>query len=150
MNPTLLLLSPAVKHEPGQKWDTRSRAKVRLLRKCGHSYGEISKQTGLTRSTIQSIVKAKSSRRSRKGKQYRPKLLSTRDIWRLLRYVTACWDNRPALYSQLKAALRLDASTTTIRRILRAHGYRRCVACPQPFINKKQAAERLAFALKYR
>jgi hypothetical protein len=33
---------------------------------------------------------------------------------------------------------------------MKAHGYRRCVACKRPFISKKQAAERLAFALKYR
>jgi transposase len=150
MNPTLLLSSPTVEHTPGQEWHTPARAKVRLLRKSGYSYGAISKHTGLTRSTIQRIVKAKSSRRSRKGKEFKPKLLKAHDIRRLLRYVCASWSNRRASYSQLKATLRLDASTTTIRRTLRAHGYRRCVACPRPFINKKQAAERLAFARKYR
>jgi hypothetical protein len=150
MNPTLLLSSPIVNHEPGQNWETPARAKVRLLRKQGHSYNEIKKKTGLARSIIQSIVKAKSSRRSRKKKQYKPKLLSARDIRCLIYYVSASWDNRHVLYSQLKATLRLDALTITVRYILRAHRYRQCVVCPRPFINKNKAAERLAFALKYK
>jgi uncharacterized protein YerC len=146
MNPTLLLSSPAINHAPNQNWETPVRAKVRLLRKSGDSYGKIATKTGLSRSTIQGIIKAPSSRRTRKGKEYKPKLLKTRDLRRILRWVTACWSNRRASYSQIKASLQLDASTTTIRRALRVAGYRRCVACPRPFINKKQAAERLAFA----
>jgi hypothetical protein len=38
----------------------------------------------------------------------------------------------------------------TIRRALKKAGYRRCIACPRPFINAKAAKKRLAFARKYR
>lgn len=70
MNPTLLSSPLATSHAPFKDWPTPARAKVRLLRKQGLSYSQISNATGLTRSIIQGIVKAKSSRRSRKGKEY--------------------------------------------------------------------------------
>lgn len=141
----LLPSPPGINHAPKQNWDTPTRAKARLLRKERHSYRQISKLTGLPRSTIQSIVKSKSSRRTRKGKDYKPKLLSTRQRW-----VSACWNNRRASFSQIKATLWLDASSTIIRRALRAAGYRRCIAWPRPFISQKQAAQRLTFAQNYR
>jgi hypothetical protein len=100
----LLPSPPGINHAPKQNWDTPTRAKARLLRKERHSYRQISKLTGLPRSTIQSIVKSKSSRRTRKGKYYKSKLLSTR-----LRWVSACWNNRRASFSQIKATLWLDA-----------------------------------------
>ena len=33
---------------------------------------------------------------------------------------------------------------------VRRKGYRRCIACPRPFISRKQAKKRLAFAKKHR
>jgi len=52
-------------------------------------------------------------------------------------------------YTRVKAELRLEVSTTTIRRTLKAYSYRRCAACPCPFILKKQVIKHLTFALKY-
>jgi hypothetical protein len=81
MDPIILLSSPIRNnHAPGQNWDTPTRAKVRSLRKAGDSYRDILKQTGLGHSTIQKIVKAELSRRTRKGKTYKPKLLQKRNI----------------------------------------------------------------------
>jgi len=76
-----------------------------MIRKQGDSYGIIKKKTGLTRSTIQGIIKSGQSRTLRKGKATKPKLLKLRDIERIIRWVSASWDNRPA---QIKAELRLD------------------------------------------
>jgi len=150
MNPTLLSSPLATSHAPFKDWPTPARAKVRLLRKQGLSYSQISNATGLTRSTIQGIVKAKSSRRSRKGKEYKPKRITPRDLRQIIRWVVTNWTTRRASYSRIKAALNINASTTTIRRTLRAAGYRRCVACPRPFINADQAKRRLEFAYRYR
>jgi hypothetical protein len=146
-----LLSSPVLQnHKPGQNWDTPTRLKVRLLRKQGDSYGVIVKKTGLRRPTIQKIVKSGSSRRTRKGKVYKPKLIETREIERIIKWVSASWDNRRASYARIKVELKINTSTTTIRKTLKIYGYCRCVACRRPFISKKQVRKRLAFAMKYR
>ena len=55
-----ILSSLAVReHKPGEEWKTPERSRIRGMRKDGKSYGEI-KLTGLERSTIQRICKAKS------------------------------------------------------------------------------------------
>jgi hypothetical protein len=146
------ILSPlAIKeHKPGDQWKTPVRSIVRGLRWKGLSYGEIRLETGLTRSTIQHMVKGPSSRTTRKGKTFKPRLLKQVDIKRIFRFVSLSWTNRTKSWARIKAELHLEASTTTIRRTMKRHGYRRCVACRRPFISKKAAAKRLAFALKYR
>jgi hypothetical protein len=53
-------------------------------------------------------------------------------------------------FEQVKRALNIQASARTIRRELRKAGYRRCIACPRPFILRAQAKKRLAFAYKHR
>jgi hypothetical protein len=126
------------------------RATVRSLRRQGQSYGQIKKLTGLKRSTIQSIIKAPSSRTTRKGLATKRPALKQADVKRIFRFVSESWTNRTKSWGRIKAELHLEASVTTIRRAMKKHGYRRCVACRRPFISKKQAAKRLAFAIKYR
>ena len=147
-----IILSPSTIKQHGYKdmWKTPVRATVRSLRRQGHSYGQIKALTGLKRSTIQGIVKAPSSRTTRKGLATKKPVLEQADIKRIFRFVSESWTNRTKSWARIKAELHLEASTTTIRRAMRKHGYRRCVACRRPFISKKQAAKRLAFALKYR
>ena len=150
METALLSSSPLTVHAPNANWDTPTRAKVRMLHKSGNGYKRIRKKTGLPKSTIRNIIQSKSSRRTRKGKTYKKILVSTRDLRRVFRYVSASWDNRRASYARIKAECNIQASTTTLRRALKAAGYRRCIACPRPFISKKQAKRRLNFAFKYR
>jgi transposase len=148
---TSILSSPLVRdHKPGGGWSTPIRSSVRSMRRDGLSYGQINKKTGLTRSTIQRMVKAKSSRSARKGKPIKKRALTTQQITRMIKWLSASWDNRRASYSEIKRQLNLNCSTSSICRALRAHGYHRCVACKRPFINKKQAEKRLAFCHKYR
>ena len=78
------------------------------------------------------------------------KLISTTDLKRVLHFVSLSWTNRYMPYSQLVRECRIKASITTLRRALKAAGYRRCVACRRPFISKEQAAKRVAFCLEYR
>ena len=58
------------------------------MRRNGASYGDIKKQTGLSRSTIQGIVKAPSSQTTRKGKATKPRALSTSDVKRIFKFVS--------------------------------------------------------------
>ena len=136
---------------------TPERSKIRAQRVDGKSYGQIQKLCGIrdgkpliTRSTLQKIIKAKSSRRQRKGKATKKKILKPADLQRVIRFVSASWHNRRLSYARLVQECKLKCKTTTLRRSLKAIGYRRYVACRRPFISKKQAAKRLAFTLKYR
>jgi transposase len=147
---SLLSLSPVRDHQPGHQWATPTRAKIWVLRHQGKSYGEINKLTGVARSTIQKIVKSNSSRTLHKGNATKKRLITGRELRQILRYISSCWSNRRQSWTQIKAALGLQASTSCIRRTLKAAGFRRCIACPRPFINKKQAKKRKGLAYHYR
>src|ERR1700730_10921099 len=133
------VLSPEVleKHQPNENWKTPVRSTVRSLRRQGKSYGQIREVTGLSSSTIQHIVKAPSSRTTRKGLATKKPVLKQADIKRIFRFVSESWTNRTKSWARIKAELYLEASTITIRRAMRKHGYRRCVVCRRSFISKK-------------
>jgi hypothetical protein len=147
-----IILSPSAIKEHSYKgmWKTPIRSTVRTLRREGHSYGQIRALTGLQRSTIQGIVKGHSSRTTRKGLATKRPALKQAEIKRIFRFVSESWTNRTKSWARIKAELYFEASTTTICRAMKKHGYRRCVACRRPFILKQQAARRLAFVFKYR
>jgi DNA invertase Pin-like site-specific DNA recombinase len=135
-----LLSSPALAPRgPHSNWDTPARAKIRALAKTGVSQRKISRLCGVPQSTVNRIINGKSSRRSRKGKEYKPTLISKREIRRVIRFISNSWEGRRATYPQIKTACHLNASTTTVRRVLKKAGYRRCIACPRPFINAAAA-----------
>jgi transposase len=152
MEESNLILSPSAikEHNPGDQWKTPVRSIVRGIRRKGMSHSKIRKETDLTRSTIQHIVKGPSSRTTRKGKTFKPRLLNQADIKRIFRFVSESWTNRTKSWARIKAELHLEASSTTIRRTMKRHGYRRCIARRRPFISKNAAKKWLAFALKYR
>jgi len=54
-----IILSPGIlkSHNPNENWKTPVRSLVRTLCREGTSYGQIKRKTGLSRSTIQYIVK---------------------------------------------------------------------------------------------
>jgi transposase len=90
MVPDTSILSPLVQeHKPGEGWTTPVRSSVRAMRCRGMSYGAIKKETGLERSTIQRMVKAESSRSARKGKANKPKALTSRQIDRMVKWISA-------------------------------------------------------------
>jgi hypothetical protein len=90
------ILSPGVfkSHNPNENWKTPVRATVRTLYRDGASYGQIKAKTGLTRSTIQYIVKSHTSRTTRKGKANKPTVLKEADVKRIFRFVSESWTNR--------------------------------------------------------
>jgi hypothetical protein len=119
MEESIILSSLAADHKPKENWKTPVRFIVRSLRRQGKSYGYIRKVTGLERSTIQGIVKAASSRTTRKGKATKPKALKQADIKRIFRFISESWTNRTKSWARIKAKLHLEASTITIRRVMK-------------------------------
>ena len=91
-----IVLSPLAtkEHKPGDMWKTPVRSIVRGIRRNGKSYSEIRERTGLTRSTIQHIMKGPTSHMARKGKATKPRLLKQGDIKRIFRFVSESWTNR--------------------------------------------------------
>ena len=75
MDTSILSSSPLRKYKTGDNWKTPERAVIRGIRRSGDSWGEIKKRTGLSKSSIRSICAAPTSRRTRKGKQYKKKLI---------------------------------------------------------------------------
>jgi hypothetical protein len=146
-----ILSSPVLRdHKSGDMWSTPVRATVRAMKRDGKGYGAIFAKTSVPKSTVRRICKSESLRTTRKEKVFKPKLLKEADIKRIYRFVSKSWTNRCKPWGRVKAELNLKASITTIRKTMKRHGYRRCVACRRPFISEKQAKRRLVFALKYR
>jgi len=84
----MILSSPARNHKLEEMWRTPTCAKIHGMRAAGKSHDKIQKEIGLTRSTIQGIVNGPSSRTTRKGKVYKPKLFSLHDIQRVFCFVS--------------------------------------------------------------
>jgi hypothetical protein len=76
--------------------------------------------------------------------------MSVREIRQCIRHILRDWSTRRLTFEQVRTQLGIEASTRTIRRELRRAGYRRYIACPRPYISRKQAKKRLGFALEYR
>jgi len=144
------IYSPSWRSKPNGEWKTPARSTVRSLWRDGYSVPEIIKKTGLPRTNIRRWIHAETSRTTRKGKATKPRLMSRRQIRQIIRYIAKNWSTRRLSFEQVKAHLNIPASTRTIRRELRKAGYRRCIACPRPFISRIQAKKRLAFALEHR
>ena len=144
-----LIFSSPPKKDKGE-WPTPVRQTVRNLKREGKSQREIVAQTSLPRTSIRRILRQESSRRARKKKAPKPHLMSIREIRRCIRYLSKDWSTRRLSFEQLRTHLGVQASARTIRRELRRVGYRRCIACPRPFISRKQAKKRLAFAIEHR
>ena len=145
-----LLYSPSWRKTPQSEWSTPARSTVGSLWKAGNSIAEIKRQTTIPRTTIKRWIEVKSSRTQRKGKSTRRRFVSKRQIRQIIRYIAKNWSTRRLSLEQVRAHLNIEASARTIRRELRRVGYRRCIACPRPFISRKQAKKRLDFAFSHR
>lgn len=120
------------------------------MRHDGKSWKSIFQEIGVKKSTAQQICKAPSSRTTRKGKAFKPKLLDLRTIREIIRYIGTGYSTRRMRFEEVRLRLGKKASARTIRRELRKHGYRRCIACPRPFISRAQAKKRVSFAYAHR
>ena len=148
MDDGLIFSSPPQK-EQGE-WPTPVRITVRNLHRQGKSQREIVSNTSLPRRTIRCILRQESSHRLRRRKAPKPHMMSIREICCCIRHISRDWSTRRLTFEQVKTQLGIQASARTIQRELRCAGYRRCIACPRPYISRKQAKKRLGFALEHR
>ena len=147
MNNDIIFSSPPQKDKG--EWPTPICQTVRQLHREGKSQREIVFQTTLPRRTIRTILRQESSHRLRRRKAPKPHMMSIREIRRCIRHISRDWSTRRLTFDQVRTQLGIQASARTIRRELRRAGYRRCIACPRPYISRKQAKKRLAFALEH-
>ena len=132
------------------EWPTPVRQTVRQLQRQGKSQREIVLKTTLPRRTIHTILRQESSHRLHRRKAPKPHMMSIREIRRCIRHISRDWSTRCLTFEQVHTQLGIQASARTIRRELCHVGYRRCIACPRPYISRKQAKKRLGFALEHR
>jgi hypothetical protein len=76
----IILLLSAANHKPGEMWRTLVCLVVCSLQQAGKSYGEIKKETGLERSTIQGILKGPSSYTTQKDKTFKLHFLKLHEV----------------------------------------------------------------------
>lgn len=143
------ILSPMPLHKVGGNWDTPARAKVHGLYKAGHRPVDIFRITRIPEPTISRILKENTSRRLRKGRQYKPKKLSNKEVRWIIRYLLKSFTTQAQSIAQIKAICQVDTSESTIQWALKRAGYCWCVTCPRSFINLKQAKQQVAFAKRY-
>jgi transposase len=144
-----LIFSSPPQKDKGE-WPTPIRLTIRNLSRQGKSQREIVSDTSIPRRTVRRILKQEHSRRDRRRKAPKPHLMSIREIRRCIRHISNDWSTRRLTFEQVRTQLGIQASARTIRRELRRAGYRRCIACPRPYISRKQAKKRLGFALEHR
>ena len=80
--------------------------------------------TRIPQPTISQILKEGSSRRSRKGRIYKPNKLSNRAVRQIIQYLSKSFTTRAQTYVQIKAQCHIEASESTIRQALKKAGYR--------------------------
>ena len=100
----VLLSSPNIP-EPGNEWPSPARAVIRALDRLGFSLGEIREKTIAPRLTIRDILHQEHSRKARKSRVYKPRLMSTREIRRCIRHIANNWSTRRFTFKQVYTQL---------------------------------------------
>jgi DNA invertase Pin-like site-specific DNA recombinase len=78
------IISSSPREKDRGEWPTPVRATIRSLQRDGLTQREIKAKTSVPRTTLRRILKQESSRRSCKGKVYKPHLMSTCEIHRVI------------------------------------------------------------------
>jgi len=138
------------RNAPFGEWKTPKRAEIRALGRIkGLSIRRIAEVTGVPRSSVCRIINFAGPRRARATRNGRRHIISERQLRRLIRRLRTNWRTRCLPLVPLAKECDIKASKSTIQRVLAKAGYHRCVACPRPFINKKQQNKRLKFAQEH-
>ena len=99
----IILSSPCNQKENGE-WPTPARAVIRGMQRLGFSQREIILHTSAPRRTIRDILHQEHSHRSRKGKAYKPYLMSVRETRRCIRHITKDLSTRRLSFKRDKAS----------------------------------------------
>ena len=138
------------RNAPFGEWKTPKRAEIRAL---GHIKGlsihRIAEVTGVPCSSVCHIINFADPWRARVIRNRRHHIISEQQLRHLIHHLRTNWRTRCLPLVPLAKECDIKASKSTIQRVLAKAGYHRCVACPRPFINKKQQNKCLKFAQEY-
>ncbi|PQE19211.1 hypothetical protein CJF30_00007538 [Rutstroemia sp. NJR-2017a BBW] len=134
--------SPNHVHKFKELWESPKRIRVLQARADGKSWNKIASDLGLPKSTCRTIWNSQKERKNRQQRGGVQAMMSAKEVRKVIREISKSWHGRRMTFEQVRAVLGVKASVRTIRRELRKLGYRRCIACPRPFINKAQAKKR--------
>src|SRR5436190_8976869 len=109
----IILSSPCIPKE-NEEWPTPVRAIIHGMSQLGYSQCNIVHKTGASQHMIQDILHQKHCRRSRKGKVYKPHLMSIHEIRHCICHIAKDWSMRRLSFEQVKAQLGVKASVRTI------------------------------------
>lgn len=125
------------------------RGKLVGLRNAGKSWSQINAETGVPISTIRNTVRLAPQRDQGKSlpRSGRPTIVTSQLERHLVRIIN---DTPKIPYKTLLRQYRLNISRTTIYRILRKHNVIKWRCKKRPFISRKTAAIRFAYAREYR
>jgi transposase len=121
------------------------RARVLGLLDAGFSQLEVSRQTGVPRSTIGDWKRHPRSRRNH-NRPGRPRHLDKHDVRRLIAIIRSGWEGRRLCWRKLGKEAGLSVSPRTIQRALAREGYTRCKACKKLFIDCTTKRQRKDYA----
>ncbi|PQE09767.1 transposable element tc1 protein [Rutstroemia sp. NJR-2017a WRK4] len=142
--------SPNHIHKFKELWGSPKRSRILQARADGKSWAKIASELGVPKSTCRTIWKSQKERKNKGQRGGVQAMMSAKEVRRVIREISKSWHGRRMTFEQVRAVLGVKASVRTIRRELHKLGYRRCIACPRPFINKVQAKKRLQFACLHR
>ena len=137
------------------EFHTPTRVRIRAFDSAGQTQSQIKRSMQakhgvvISQSTISRILASSRNRRDQSGRIRRPRKLTDCSARYLARLATRGWVDRRLTYKQLIKRMGLNVLTRTVQRALKKLGYRRCVACSRPFINKAQRRKRLAWCLQH-
>jgi len=141
--------SPAA-HTPNNEFHTPTKAEIKALaRYADMNQCQISRATGIPRTTVQRILKDPKKRHNGPHRRRHHPILSEDDIKKLVAEATKNWQGRTLTWKELEKGCEYDCSELTIRRAMNSVGYHKCKACKHPFISEPSRQKRLDFDLKH-
>lgn len=150
----MTLSSPPHRGQRGE-FHTPARVRIRTYSAAGLSQSQIKRKMfqdhgiKVSQPTISRIIQSEKSRRDQSGRIGRPRKLTTHTAQYIARMCWAGWNGQRMTYKRLAKALFLNVSHRTIARALKLIGYRRCIACRQPFINQNQQRRHVHWAIQH-
>jgi hypothetical protein len=109
----IILSSPCILKE-NKEWPTPAYTIIRRMNRLRYLQCDIILKTGAPRCTIQDILHQEHCQRSRKGKVYKPHLMSVCEIRCCICHITKDWSTHRLSFEQVKAQLEVKASVRTI------------------------------------
>jgi transposase len=131
----------------GGDWPTPSRRTSRTLRKyTDYSIREISRRTGVPKSTVFEHIHAPTSRTEYKNRTGRKHKLDNNTIDKIIASLQGHYNERIKPWATLVKDWKLRVSPKTLIRELNARGYHKCKACQKGLISPLNLQRRFQFA----